>query len=296
MRTARLLSVILTILTVGLAGGLPLAPPAGAQPPVQLSDYVTDDAHALLGSGRAAVNVGHRQALRRSPHPAVGGLRRRLLRDGGRELGAADQEYQRLRHLRRTAGRGHHRSGLRLPGAVGDKERDPKPGRQRAAQPDRTRAAQKRLERCGSRRSRRTEYNARFTGSGAVAGGTRRDRRRPGDPADLHAPARPPTPRRRPGRGTTGRSHRRQRLGPGATAGPRRPVPVDGGGGRQRGAHQLQRAHAGGRGVRRKPDGAIQQGGEQRQSGPFPGLHRASAARRRHRPAGGAAPPTAHSK
>ncbi len=56
MRTVRLLSVILTILTVGLAGGLPLAPPAGAQPPAQLSDYVTDDAHALLGSGRAAVN------------------------------------------------------------------------------------------------------------------------------------------------------------------------------------------------------------------------------------------------
>jgi TPM domain len=56
MRIVRLLSVILTILTLGLAGGLPLAPPAGAQPPAQLSDYVTDNAHALLGSGRAAVN------------------------------------------------------------------------------------------------------------------------------------------------------------------------------------------------------------------------------------------------
>ena len=55
MRTARLLSVILTILTVGLAGGLPLAPPAGAQPPAQLSDYITDDAGALLSSGRTAV-------------------------------------------------------------------------------------------------------------------------------------------------------------------------------------------------------------------------------------------------
>jgi uncharacterized membrane protein YgcG len=56
MRTARLLSVILTILTVGLAGGLPLAPPAGAQPPAQLSNYITDEAGALLGSGRTAVN------------------------------------------------------------------------------------------------------------------------------------------------------------------------------------------------------------------------------------------------
>ena len=55
MRTARLLSVILTILSVGLAGGLPLAPPAGAQPPSQLSNYITDDAGALLGSGRTAV-------------------------------------------------------------------------------------------------------------------------------------------------------------------------------------------------------------------------------------------------
>ena len=55
MRTARLLSVILTVLTVGLAGGLPLAPPAGAQPPSQLSNYITDDANALLDSGRAAV-------------------------------------------------------------------------------------------------------------------------------------------------------------------------------------------------------------------------------------------------
>src|SRR5271167_2522886 len=55
MRIARLLSVILTILIVGLAGGLPLAPPAGAQPPSQLSNYITDDANALLDSGRAAV-------------------------------------------------------------------------------------------------------------------------------------------------------------------------------------------------------------------------------------------------
>jgi predicted nucleic acid-binding Zn-ribbon protein len=54
MRTARLLSVILTILTVGLAGGL-LAPPAGAQPPFRLPGYVTDNAGLLSDSGRAAV-------------------------------------------------------------------------------------------------------------------------------------------------------------------------------------------------------------------------------------------------
>ena len=50
MRIARLLAVILTILGAGL-----LAPTAGAQPPVQLPNYVTDNAGVLSGSGRAAV-------------------------------------------------------------------------------------------------------------------------------------------------------------------------------------------------------------------------------------------------
>lgn len=54
MRTARLLSVILTILTVGLAEGL-LAPPAGAQPPARLVDPITDDTNVLSVSGRATV-------------------------------------------------------------------------------------------------------------------------------------------------------------------------------------------------------------------------------------------------
>jgi len=51
MRTARLLGVMLTV----LAAGLLLAPPAAAQPPFRLADYVTDDARALSDSGRAAV-------------------------------------------------------------------------------------------------------------------------------------------------------------------------------------------------------------------------------------------------
>lgn len=51
MRSARLLGVILTI----LAGGLLLAPTAGAQPPVRLPDQITDNANALSDSGRAAV-------------------------------------------------------------------------------------------------------------------------------------------------------------------------------------------------------------------------------------------------
>ncbi len=55
MRTARLLAVIGTILTVGLSGGLLLAPPASAQPPFRLADYVTDNAGILSDSGRAAV-------------------------------------------------------------------------------------------------------------------------------------------------------------------------------------------------------------------------------------------------
>ncbi|MDT5146621.1 MAG: hypothetical protein QOC58_1266 [Mycobacterium sp.] len=51
MRIARLLGVILALLGVGLL----LAPAAGAQPPLRLSDYVTDNAGALSDSGRAAV-------------------------------------------------------------------------------------------------------------------------------------------------------------------------------------------------------------------------------------------------
>jgi chromosome segregation ATPase len=51
MRVARLLGVILALLGMGLL----LAPAAGAQPPLRLSDYITDDAGALSDSGRAAV-------------------------------------------------------------------------------------------------------------------------------------------------------------------------------------------------------------------------------------------------
>ncbi|OBH56641.1 TPM domain-containing protein [Mycobacterium sp. E2479] len=57
MRTARLIAAIATILTVGLTGGLLLAPSAGAQPPFRLADYVTDNAGALSDSGRSAVNA-----------------------------------------------------------------------------------------------------------------------------------------------------------------------------------------------------------------------------------------------
>src|SRR5271168_3948412 len=57
MRTARPLSVILAILTVGLAGALPLAPPACAQPPLQLSNYITDSTGVLSDSGRTAVEA-----------------------------------------------------------------------------------------------------------------------------------------------------------------------------------------------------------------------------------------------
>jgi uncharacterized membrane protein YgcG len=57
MRTARLIAAIATILTVGFGGGLLLAPPAGAQPPFRLADYVTDHAGALSDSGRGAVNA-----------------------------------------------------------------------------------------------------------------------------------------------------------------------------------------------------------------------------------------------
>lgn len=51
MRTARLLGVVLAILTTGLL----VAPPAPAQPPFRLPGYVTDNAGVLSDSGRAAV-------------------------------------------------------------------------------------------------------------------------------------------------------------------------------------------------------------------------------------------------
>ena len=54
MRTARMLGAIVTILTVGLFGGL-LAPPAGAQPPLALPGYITDNTNVLSDSGRASV-------------------------------------------------------------------------------------------------------------------------------------------------------------------------------------------------------------------------------------------------
>jgi predicted nucleic acid-binding Zn-ribbon protein len=51
MRIARVFGVILAVATAGLL----LAPAAAAQPPFRLPGYVTDDANALTGSGRAAV-------------------------------------------------------------------------------------------------------------------------------------------------------------------------------------------------------------------------------------------------
>lgn len=55
MRIARLLGVILTILAASLCGHLLLAPSAGAQPPLRLPGYVTDNAGVLTESSRAAV-------------------------------------------------------------------------------------------------------------------------------------------------------------------------------------------------------------------------------------------------
>jgi uncharacterized membrane protein YgcG len=55
MRIARLLGVILTIMTVGLTGELLLAPPAGARPPFRLAGYLTDSAGVLSASSRAEV-------------------------------------------------------------------------------------------------------------------------------------------------------------------------------------------------------------------------------------------------
>lgn len=51
MRIARVIVAFLAVLLTGLLA----APAAGAQPPFRLADYITDDAGALSGSGRAAV-------------------------------------------------------------------------------------------------------------------------------------------------------------------------------------------------------------------------------------------------
>ncbi|OBG22725.1 TPM domain-containing protein [Mycobacterium sp. 852002-51057_SCH5723018] len=51
MRTGRLTGVLLTVVTAGLL----LAPVAGAQSPLRLSDYLTDNVNALSDSGRSAV-------------------------------------------------------------------------------------------------------------------------------------------------------------------------------------------------------------------------------------------------
>jgi uncharacterized membrane protein YgcG len=51
MRIARLLGLVLTVLTVGVL----LAPAAAAQPPFRLPGYVNDDANALSGSDRSDV-------------------------------------------------------------------------------------------------------------------------------------------------------------------------------------------------------------------------------------------------
>jgi hypothetical protein len=53
MRVARLIGVILTILSASLAGELLLAPAAGARPPFRLASYVTDSVGVLSASDRA---------------------------------------------------------------------------------------------------------------------------------------------------------------------------------------------------------------------------------------------------
>ncbi len=52
MRVVRLFGAVLTILTAGL----PLASPAGAQPPPTLTDHITDTAGVLTDPGRATVS------------------------------------------------------------------------------------------------------------------------------------------------------------------------------------------------------------------------------------------------
>lgn len=56
MRIGRLLGVFLTMITVGLSGGLLLAPSAAAQPPLRLPGYVTDNANVLSESTRTTVS------------------------------------------------------------------------------------------------------------------------------------------------------------------------------------------------------------------------------------------------
>ena len=172
MRIARLLGAILTILT---ASGLLLAPPAGAEPPFRLSGYITDNAGALSGSGRATV----RSAIDK------------LYADRHVRLWVVyvdDFSGQSAENwAKRTCAPAtwvtttrcwpcHHRPRLRIPGAVHGAGRHRNSGRQPAPRSDRTRATRRQLERRGARRGQRAQQVIEFVRPSAAADCARRHR------------------------------------------------------------------------------------------------------------------------
>ena len=217
MRIARLCGVLLAVLTTGLL----LAPPAGAQPPLRLPGYVTDNAGAAVRLRSGHGDIGHRQALRRSPHPAVGGLRRRLLRAERRELGDSAPTRP-ATWATTTRCWPCPAPGAPMPSWFPTTVRSIKPesGRRPAPQPDRTRVAQRRLERRGGCRGQRAQQATRLHRSDRAAGGFGRRRRRRRGLAHCDAPPRPATACRRLGRGAAGRPDRRECAGRCSAAGP----------------------------------------------------------------------------
>ena len=155
-------------------------------------------------------------------------------------------------------------------------------GRQPAARPDRTRAARRRLERCGGRRGQRARHASTAfverTVNWLLVALTRRHRRRSGGPAGCHALPRagdgapprwrrhgestPPTPTRWP----PCRSQALDDLS--------RSMVVDVDNAVRTSSNELD---AGDRRVRRRADSTVHPGGEQRESGSVPSVHRASA-------------------
>src|SRR6185312_5025210 len=277
MRTARPLAVLATLLTVGLSGGLLLAPSATAQPPFRLADYVTDTTGALSDSGHTKVTAAVTK-LYTDRHIRLWvvyvddfsgqtptGWAQRTMRAS--DLG----DYDALLAVA-TTGRAY---AFLVPSTIKSVT---------ASQVDDLR--HNKIE---------PALHSGDWGGAAVAAADGLDAS-PGSSGRvillatlagiLIALAGLLLVMRRRGR--------RRRAAALAAARARRPVSRAGGGRRQRATHQRQRTGAGGHRIRRTANPTIHPGRDQRQSGSVPGVHGAPTAGRRHSGDTGAAPRAAH--
>ena len=272
MRIARLFSLVLAIVTAGFL----LAPAARATPPMRLPGYVTDDAGVLTGSqkdsveqaidklyndrrirlwvvyvdsfdGRSAVSwtESTRQTSDLSDQDAI------------LAVATADRSYAFL------AGPATGLSSSDVDSVRRDKIEPALRNSELGGRRNRCGRGPQHGDHPGSGdfrvRPARCAGHPRRLGAGVVA-------------VDEAAAAQ--ATRGRVRRGAPGGSLRPERAGVGATRRARRPVQVDGGGRRQRRAHQRQRTGPGRRGIRRQGDCAVQPGGGQREDGAGAGVQR----------------------